>query len=654
MERLRPRQLVSTITLAAIASPQVLIREQMMMQKQILSVLLVVSTLALSACGQRPESSSSALGAAQAAEGISVRVVTDVSSIQTGGTDSASITAMVTDENNNALAGSEVLFSASSGVLQDVTTITDVNGEVSATLKLPQDFSNQEILVSAEAEGNIASALVITTGSVLDVSGPDNTVVGDDVELVLSLIAGNEEPIANHQISVVSTAGNSVTPSTVTSGIDGRVSVMIGTEEGDDVIQLSSLNNTVSAEHRFEVSQDMLRFAEGTDGADAPVSQVNTLTVNWSSQSVPVANQQLVFSTTAGEIVGDSVVTTDANGTATVQVQSFSSGPARITVEDALDARPSTSVDLEFIAVNPQNITLDASSSRVPATSGSVITATIRDGQGNPVKNQVVEFTSLDLKGGQLNPASARTNSSGIARVTFTAGSDATEIDDVVIQASVKNTNIANTIRLTVVERVVNVTLGTSNRLVTRNFETQYALPFIVQVADGGGAPLENAELTFSIKPQAYYKGYMYWHEPEGETGVWRPEYTVLCNSEDTNGNRILDAGEDLNGNGSLDPQDPALIAAVYESEDDVATIEGGSLSTDATGTGFFEIRYPKSNSLWSTIEVTARAEALGSEVSDSYELTLSLSADDANEGGVNPPNSVSPYGRSNSCLDDL
>ena len=39
--------------------------------------------------------------------------------------------------------------------------------------------------------------------------------------------------------------------------------------------------------------------------------------------------------------------------------------------------------------------------------------------------------------------------------------------------------------------------------------------------------------------------------------------YSVTCVAEDVNLNRTLDAGEDINGNGSLDPQDPAILAPV-------------------------------------------------------------------------------------------
>jgi len=614
--------------------------------------MLVIGSIALSACGQRPDADEFQLGAANAAvDGVGIRVITNANSITTGGTESANLTALVTDENNNAMAGTSVTFSTSSGILQNISSVTDENGEVSATLSLPQFFDNEDIFVTAEADGNFADVMISATGSVVEVSGPDNLVLGDEAEVTIALLAGNEEPIVNYPIEVASTAGNIITPSTIVTGSDGRVTVMVGTENGDDTLQVSALNGTVTSSHSFQVSQDSLRFADEIVNSELPVAFTIPVTVTWTSQDAPVAGSRLLFSTTAGEIVGDSLVTTDANGQATAQLRSSSYGPANITVEDAVDGRPRTSLEVEFVAINPAVLRFEASSTRVAINDTSVLSATVLDAQGNPVKNQVVDFSGLDLKGGQINPASARSNSQGVASVTFTAGSNASEFEDIEIVANVKNTSISNSLRLSVIERALNVTLGTSNLIQSLNFDTQYGVSYVVQVADGSGAPLENASVDFSIRPLVYIKGFME-PNPDPDSDIrWVQRETVRCVSEDLNGNRILDFDEDVNGNGSLDPQDPALIAAVSENAENQATIVGGVLSTDANGSGYFELRYPKSNALWSIIEITARARAFGAETEDTFQQVLGIMVDDV-LAPANPPNSLSPYGTSVSCVD--
>ncbi len=105
------------------------------------------------------------------------------------------------------------------------------------------------------------------------------------------------------------------------------------------------------------------------------------------------------------------------------------------------------------------------------------------------MKNRTVEFRSDDLKGGQLDRAWAVTNAEGLATVAFTAGTYATEADDIELVARVGGVVRVGCIHLTVVERVLNVTRGTSNKVLGKTLGkmlgTQYALPFVVQVAVG-------------------------------------------------------------------------------------------------------------------------------------------------------------------------
>jgi len=651
-------------------------RESEKMDKRILSALLLAGSVALTACGPRDEDGTTTDSTGQpdyntggdvvtdsggdgTTNELSLRVLSNVNSINTGGTDVANITALVTDANNNALADTAVSSSSTGGVLQNISTSTDENGEASATLKLPQDFQNRDIVVTVSSGGADAEVMVTALGSTLEVTGPDTLVLGDKAELVLSLIAGNGEPISNQVIEVTSSVGNTIEPSVAVTDSDGRVSILVGSDNSDDKIRISALNSTVTATHSFEVAEDILRFASNTDGAELPVSTTNRVVVYWSSQGAVVSGKALRFSTTAGEIVRHSTIVTDATGKATVRLRSSSAGPATITVEGADEGTPKTSVDVEFVATEPSVVSVDATTTRVHATEASTVMAVVTDDNGNPVKNQTVDFTSVDLKGGQLNPASAKTNSSGVASVAFTAGANATELNDIVIEARVKGSDMYDELRLTVVERALNVTIGTSNEINIKPLGTQYALPFIVQVADGSGTPLENATVELSIRPIEYTKGYMvlvneggFEYAPEIEN--WSAHhwakwgYSIDCDSEDLNGNRLLDAGEDNNNNGSLDPQDPAALAAI--DDEDYATISGGSVTTDKNGSGYFEMLYPASNSLWSYVEITARAEALGAEADDSFRTSLPLPTTEITADDEIPANHISPYGTDRDC----
>ena len=617
---------------------------------------------------------------------LSVRVLSDANRIETGGSDVANITALVTDADNKAVADQAVSFSASGGVLQGVSATTDENGVARATLRLLQDFRTQDITVTVTADDAGGEALVSADGSELEVGGPTNLIEGASAEIIAVLKAGNGEPIVNQAVTVTSERGNTITPATLVTDIDGRIAFSVDSANGNDTVRLAALEGTVTAGHSFSVSTQTLAFEDIDIDTEFEVVDPNSVTVTWTSAGAPVVGETLRFGTTAGVVDGSPTALTDADGQATFTLRSSSAGPARLTVEDATDGEPSTYVDIEFIAGAAAAIEIGASSTRVPVRGTSTITARVTDANGNPVKGKEVVFGSDDLKGGQLNPASATTAQDGEASVTFTAGNRPTEFDvgvgadDIVLSASVEGVALApadarNRMSLSVVERALNVTLGTANKVVSEgDAPVQYWLDFVVQVADGGGTPVDGADVSLSIRPLQYAKGRL---TETDKNGVALPETNdpwthetyrqrefvfpldelgnpltpvrrvVTCDTEDENRNRVLDPGEDFNGNGLLDPQDPASLVA---STDGRATLSGGTLSTDATGSGYLRLIYPVTNAQWAYVEVTALARGLGVEAKDTFRTGLPMRAEELNQSRTSPPNYFSPYGTDPDC----
>lgn len=601
---------------------------------------------------------------AAVARALSVRVLSDVNRIETGGSDVAAITALVTDDNNNAVANQTVSFSATGGVLQDITTVTDVNGEAKATLRLLQDFRKQDIVVTITADSFTGQVMVSASGSNLKIVGPSNLVEGAQADLTVTLTAGNGEPIGNQLVALTSAVGNVITPAEGVTDSDGNLSATVASTNGNDTITAVALEETVNKTFEFSVSTDSLEYETADIDDELEVGEPHDVDVTWTTQGQPVAGRPLRFSITAGQLLTPATVTTDASGKARVTVTSNSAGIAQITVEDAADGEPSNRADVEFVASTPAKANVSASKTRILANGTSKITALITDVNGNPVKGRQVGFTSADLKGGRLLTASATTEADGTASVDFQAGSEATAFEEVQIAAQVEGSQISDSIRLTVAERVLNVTIGTSNDVsIVDEFGTQYFVPFVVQVADGSGTPLSEADVALSIKPILYGKGRMVLVDDRGVENdgseTWSPDHWSLddevigCTSEDTNGNRVLDttisgATEDRNGNGSLDPQDPASLAALGD-----AALTNGSVETDATGSGYFRMIYPASNSLWAYVEITARAEALGAEAEDSFFTTLLLPSTEAEDEKSLPANYTSPYGTVPDCTSD-
>ena len=640
-------------------------------------IFLIASAVMLSACGQRTEDlatggtgqvdangnpvdpNSPSLGAALP-DILDLRVISDVSSLNTGSIDEATITAYVLDEDNNTVTGEAVSFRSTGGALHIIDTETNENGEAKATLSLLQEFREQDIVVTAEAGTYVAELTIAATGTELAVSGPDKVAFGDDVELSITLIAGDEEPISNQEITFVSAAGNTVTPETVVTDLDGRASVVVGTSNGSDTITVQALDSTVVKTHRFDLTENLLSFPASTYNAELPVSLFNDIEVTWTRSGQPVVGEPLQFSTTAGQIISSSVVTTDIQGKATFTITSSSAGEAEVNVIGVNDASASTRLDVEFVAVMPDTLTLSGSPTRVDTAGTSELKALVVDVNGNPVKNVSVDFTSADLKGGQLSPASTMTDSDGIARIYFTAGNTPTEIDDIEVVAEVSGADVRDKLFMTVVKRVLNISMGTSGDIDVKPLGTQYANTFSVTVTDGSGNTLEAAEVELSVRPIWYGKGFMTLVDENGVTRANAPDpddwtanrwvghsSSVVCASEDVNGNRVLDADEDNNENGVLDPQDPAALTAV---EGGYATIVGGVLETDQNGSGHFQLLYPASNAQWARVVVTARAQDLGAEAEVSMPITLRMPTSEAEDTSNLPANAYSPYGTDSDC----
>ena len=649
-----------------------------------IGILLVASTLVLGACGKRSDGTDTVttgydangeplapgLGAALG-DVLSVRVISTEASLQTGRTASAEITALVTNDKNQAMVGEPVTFETSGGFLESQETETNEFGQATATLSLTYDPANQPIVVNVTSGNFNGSVLVVAEGSTLTAVGDSSVVPGNDVEIVATLTSGDLEPIANETVNITSRAGNSLSATSARTNPQGRVTVVVDTAAGDDMVTFSALNDadgvpSVTQGHEFTVAAEQLSFADATL-TEASVNAPHEVTVNLSSDTQPLSNIPLRFTITAGQIVGPTAVNTDAAGNATVTVLSSTAGPATVTVIVDDGSMLSNKHVLTFVGDQPSELQLKTTSSRVATGDEATISAIIVDANGNPVKDTDVEFSSANLKGGQLNPSSGVTDENGIATTTFVAGASATQEDEIVIVAEVVGTNINGSDSLTVVEPVLNVTIGSSNKIVESSFQTQNRVAYVVQVADGGGQPIENADVQLSIEPITYFKGelvpvdrtgfpYYYTSDPENwsadhwaKVDVW---YATDCVSEDANGNRILDAGEDNNGNGSLDPQDPASLTAVIADEaDEVPTItNGNSLTTDSSGSGYFDLLYPVSNALWATVKITARAQALGTEAEDYYVTELLMSATEANNTDALPANHVSPYGIALDC----
>ncbi len=589
---------------------------------------------------------------------LTVRVVSDTDSLTTGETTPANLTVFVTNDANGSVSDAAVTMSSDRGLLQNITPTTDENGEATATLQLANDFRNQDITVQVNAGTGEATALIKAEGSAVTLEGTQRLSIGDVAEFTATLLSGAGSPIANETVLISSQQGHAIDVTNAQTNTDGEVSFSITNMVTSDVISVSALEGTATTSAEVAVVTDLLNFSGVTIGEEIAVGDTTDVVVTWTSSGTPIAGEYLRGSLTAGQLISASELRTNANGEARFTILSNSAGPATFTVT-ALNGAVENSIDVEFVATVPANLTLTSEGSQIPTLGSVTLTATVTDANGNLVKNQEVSFASTNLFGGQLSPGSAVTDSEGMATTTFTAGNLATQYEELNVSAQVVGSAAAGNTQLTVIERVLNLTIGTSNTITERALGTQYGIPFVVQVADGGGAPLDEAVVEVSVRPLAYRKGYMDLIDINGltrneVTGFWEAaswrQYYVGCIAEDINGNRLLDAGEDNNGNGVLDPQDPSLLGPI---DGGSPTLEGGQIVTDATGTGLFELIYPASSALWAEVEIVARAPGFGVEAEAGYRMVLPTLSSVIEDWNNTPANHRSPYGVDFDCQNE-
>jgi len=560
----------------------------------------------------------------------------------TSSSDSVLLTAIVKDANNALLASEPVTFAATSGDLLVTAPITNTSGVAEAKLTTGVDASNRTITVTATAGTVSATYDILVTGTSISINGSTSVVSGTTIPLTVTLqdSAGNGIPGAAITVSVSDPANSySTTSGSLLTDLTGSVTV-------------SALGS--SATQTVNVSSDSFQI---TVASEVEIQTCAPISVEWLLGITPQVGNLVDFVATRGVLYTDaacttagSSATTNASGIATVYVTSPNPG---ISIVTATASTISTRSEFEFVATTPASLSIRADIVTLSVNSSStIITAVVRDASNNLVKNIPVTFTLLkDATAGAINPGQDTTDSLGRASTVYTASSVTSAKDGVVIEASVPASYGVSpvTIALTVANQDLFVTFGLADKITTET-SASYAHPGTLFVIDAAGNPVAGATVNLTVIPTRYEKGYRQWD------GVrWVPISTITgvaatpplsCANEDfltadptKDGNGVLDAGEDINGNGSLEPGN-------------VATVER-TLTTDQFGMAEFNIRYPKDKGSWTQVKLVVTAGSIsGTETTDTSEFVLAVADGDVTDLGKTPPGPISPYGVGAACTD--
>lgn len=621
--------------------------------------LIFAVVLLLASCGTEDSLTGSETSTDSSTSGSSAASITLTASsplYASGSGDTIDLTAVVKDANQNLLSDQPVTFTAtaSSNVNLQVTQgTTDSSGQATALMST-NDSTNRVVTITAAA-GNYTSSVNITIfGTAISISGPSNITFGSTADFTLSLTDFSGSAIVGETVTVTSTQANPITatgPTGYVTNASGQVlfSVTINSTT-NDTLTATALGATGT--HSFTITGDSFNL---TVPAEIFISTCQAVTAEWISGGIPQAGASIGFSATRGNIYTDAGCTTpgssaatDAAGIATVWINSTTPGPVSLTATTSSGL--STNAASEFVATTPAALTLQADNIVLVPNGTSTLTATVRDANGNLVKNAQVDFKILqDTTQGSISPASDVTDSLGRAQTVFSATDQSSAENGIIIQATVNSTALVETIELTVGASALYVTIALPN-LIGSPSDASYEIQGDVLVADAAGIAVANQDVNLKIIPTRYDKGVRvpdtsdtwYAYSSVDVTG-FPVQKDLACLNEDfltgdplKDGNGVLDAGEDLNGSGSLEPGNVAVIDS--------------TVTTGSDGRATFTFTYPKDNGDWTQVKLTATTSVSGSENADTKEFLLPVAANDVTGGGI--VGATSPYGTGTSCAD--
>lgn len=635
--------------------------------------------------------------------------------LKTGG-DTTKATIQVIDKKGGVLSGVPVVITledaakygmALSGSSQQTT---NQDGQIEVDVLQSKVGANAQINHETQLKASVISKAdnkkVLSTQSIpLIVKGThvDNAIAsvslignGENFSIEGTVLDANNEPVTNKDIVLY---GNDTSVATGKTDDQGKFrfdanSSSLKTVNDNFSFDVELLGSEGVSQHITNIisiptiSSTTISFPRITD---IPLGVRREVVIN-----VPNANNgdTVYISTSKGKIYKTSnpadnngnqlQAFTVNNNKVTFYIKSYAPGGATITAKYGEDTKQS---NIEFISLIPSKILMQVEKSVLKVGETTSVIVRVLDEDDAPIKNALVAFTTTqDSSRGKLSKGLAYTDENGMATVNYTAGRNPTGSDGVVIESEVSYVRLpdgsqraVNPLQareaLTVQTQSSYVGIGLADKVSSSDNNISYLRQGSIFVLDNTGQPVANQNVTLSLTPNTYSRGYFTIIEQQAPTkktdnnggegnNTQAPQpkkewvqREVECPGEDINQNSILDEGEDLNNNGKLDPINLVTILKGENAQDTNATQNTNtngtkkvSFTTDSTGKVNFVIRYPKQYAQWYSATITVNTKVQGSEAQRSQLITFPILVDDVDlEQGIRP-NPRSPFGTTLNC----
>ncbi len=442
------------------------------------------------------------------------------------------MTATLQDKNGNPLKDKEITFSVPNDVASKFSIsnggkgMTDSNGVAIASLT--GTLAGTHMIMARLANSNVSDAQPMTfvadkDRAVVVLQTSKAEIIGNDVDettLTATVKDPSNHPVAgitvnftmpqdvaanftleNNGIAITQANGEAHVTLKVKKAGTHTVTATLGNNNTSDSQPVTFVADKTSAQVVLQMSKDEIT-GNGVDNAtltatvkDQFDNEVNNLPVTFSSASsgltltpgVSNTNESGIAQTTlAGVAFGEQTVTASLanNGASDQKTVHFIGDTAAAKIIEL------TAVPDLIIAGTPQN------------SSGSVITATIVDNNGFPVKGVTVNFTSNAATAEMTNGGQAVTNEQGKATVTYTNTRSSIESGarPDTVEASLENGSSTLSTSIN-----VNADASTAHlTLLQALFDTVSAgetTSLYIEVKDNYGNGVPQQEVTLSVSP---------------------------------------------------------------------------------------------------------------------------------------------------------
>lgn len=437
--------------------------------------------------------------------------------------DTHTVTATVTDENNDPVAGREVTFTILPGSANfpgGGTDTTDANGEATFTYlgeevgedTIEATFVNPctgDTVKSNRVKHEWDCPVETLTLAPETSTGPTGTIH----TVTATLLDGDSNPIEGRTVEFMTLPGsaNTASGSDVTDASGEATFSYVGDNLGTDMIEATTLDcagdevKSNVVERVWECPEEAISLAPET--SEGPIGTMHTVTATLTRTDTgdPLEGRTVMFMTlpgSANDASGSAV--SDANGMASFSYVGANAGVDSIQASftDCASANVVSNVVERVWDCPIETISLAPASSEGPVGTMHTVTATVLDDGGAPIEGRTVMFMTLP---GSANAASGSdmTDAAGQATFTYTGEAEGTDF----IQASFSDCAgeeiISNTVEREWSCPVETIMLSIDPPMPTVGMEVKV----VAIVMTEGGDPVEGRPVTFEFLPGSISMG---------------------------------------------------------------------------------------------------------------------------------------------------